>query len=110
MRSDLTIFVPWLDLWVKVDVLGEREDARRALLSSPALVRVLLAEDLMHHDVPVVTPDESLGTTLAKFTASRLQELPVVRASGDRRLVGALAYADVLAAYQAEVLKADSEP
>jgi hypothetical protein len=24
MRSDLTIFVPWLDLWVKVDVLGER--------------------------------------------------------------------------------------
>ena len=85
-------------------------DARRALLSSPALVRVLLAEDLMHHDVPVVVPDESLGTTLAKFTASRLQELPVVRASADRRLVGALAYADVLAAFQDEAVKADAEP
>jgi len=85
-------------------------DARRALLSSPALVRILLAEDLMHHAVPVATPDESLGTTLAKFTESHLQELPVVRAADDRRLVGTLAYADVLAAYQAEVLKADSEP
>ena len=83
-------------------------DARRALLSAPALVRILLAEDLMHHDVPVVVPDESLGNTLAKFTASRLQELPVVRASGDRRLVGALAYADVLAAFQDEAVKADS--
>lgn len=84
-------------------------DARRVLLSSPALVRILLAEDLMHRDVPCVTPDESLGTTLAKFTQSRLQELPAVRASGDRRLVGALAYADVLSAYQEEVLKADAE-
>ncbi len=85
-------------------------DARRALLSSPALVRILLAEDLMHLSVPFVTPDESLGNTLAKFTASRLQELPVVRASADRRLVGTLAYADVLAAYQDEVVKADAEP
>ncbi len=85
-------------------------DARRALLSSPAFVRILLAEDLMRHDVPVVTPDESLGTTLAKFTASRLQELPAVRSSADRRLVGALAYADVLAAFQDEAVKADSEP
>ena len=85
-------------------------DARRVLLSSPALVRILLAEDLMRRAVPCVTPDESLGTTLAKFTQSRLQELPVVRAADDRRLVGALAYADVLAAYQEEVLKADSAP
>ena len=85
-------------------------DARRVLLSSPALVRILLAEDLMRRAVPCVTPDESLGTTLAKFTQSRLQELPVVRAIDDRRLVGALAYADVLAAYQEEVLKTDSEP
>ena len=85
-------------------------DARRVLLSSQALVRILLAEDLMRRSVPCVTPDESLGTTLAKFTQSHLQELPVVRAADDRRLVGALAYADVLAAYQEEVLKADSAP
>ena len=85
-------------------------DARRALLSSPALVRILLAEDLMHLSVPFVTPDESLGNTLAKFTASRLQELPVVRSFADRRLVGALAYADVLSAFQDEAVKADAEP
>ncbi len=85
-------------------------DARRALLSSPALVRILLAEDLMQLSIPFVTPDESLGTTLAKFTASRLQELPALRSSADRRLVGTLAYADVLAAFQDEAVKADAEP
>ncbi len=85
-------------------------DTRRVLLSSPALVRILLAEDLMRRSTPCVTPDESLGTTLAKFTSSRLPELPAIRSSADRRLVGALAYSDVLAAYQDEVVKADSSP
>ena len=83
-------------------------DARRVLLSSPALVDMLLAEDVMRRDIPALFPGDNLGGTLARFTASRLPELPVLRAPGDRRLLGTLAYADVLAAFQAEVLKADA--
>ncbi len=85
-------------------------DARRVLLSAPALVRMLLAEDVMRRDIPAVLPDESLSAALAKFTASRLQELPVLRSATDRRLLGTLAYADVLAVYQDEILKADAAP
>ena len=83
-------------------------DARRVLLSSPALVDMLLAEDVMRRDIPSVLPDDNLGATLAKFTASRLQELPVLRSAADRRLLGTLAYPDVLATYQDEILKADA--
>ncbi|NCA82887.1 MAG: chloride channel protein [Opitutae bacterium] len=83
-------------------------DARRVLLSSPALVDMLLAEDVMRRDIPAVLPDDNLGATLAKFTASRLQELPVLRSAADRRLLGTLAYPDVLATYQDEILKADA--
>ena len=85
-------------------------DARRVLLSTPALAGMLLAEDVMRRNIPAVLPDESLSAALAKFSAARLQELPVVRSAADRRLLGALAYADVLAVYQDEILKADARP
>ena len=83
-------------------------DARRVLLSPPGLVSVLLAEDVMRKNVPVVFPDESLSATLAKFAAAGLQELPVVRSAADRRILGTLAYPDVLSVYQDELLKADA--
>ena len=85
-------------------------DARRVLLSPPSLARILMAEDVMRRDVPAVLPGESLSSALAKFARAHLQELPVVQADDDRRLLGTLAYADVLAVYQDEVFKADSAP
>lgn len=85
-------------------------DARRVLLSPPSLARILMAEDVMRRNVPVVCPGDSLSSTLAKFARANLQELPVVQAPDDRRLLGSLAYPDVLAVYQDEVFKADSTP
>ena len=83
-------------------------DARRILLSPPTMLRVLMAEDLMRRDVPTVTPDDTLSSSLAKFSTSGLSELPVIRSEADRRLIGALAREDVLNAYQDEILKADA--
>ena len=83
-------------------------DARRILLSPPALAPVLVAEDVMRRHVPAVCPGDSLSSALAKFSGVNLPELPVVHAPGDRRLLGSLAYADVLAVYQDEIFKADS--
>lgn len=83
-------------------------DARRILLSSPALLDVLLADDVMRRDIPTTLPDESLSTTLAKFTTSNLSELPVILSPLDPHLLGTLAYSDVLTAYQNEILKADA--
>jgi hypothetical protein len=85
-------------------------DARRVLLSPPTLARILMAEDVMRRDVPAVVPGESLSSALAKFARVNLPELPVVQADAGRRLLGTLAYADVLAVYQDEVFKADSAP
>ena len=84
------------------------DDARRILLSPPSMLRVLMAEDLMRRDIPTVTPDDSLSSSLAKFSTSGLSELPVIRSEADRRLLGTLAREDVLNAYQDEILKADA--
>ena len=83
-------------------------DARRILLSTPAMLRVLMAEDVMRREVPTVTPDDSLSSSLAKFSTSGLDELPVIRSETDRRLVGVLSRNTVLDAYQDEILKADA--
>ena len=83
-------------------------DARRILLSSPALLDVLLADDLMRHDIPTTLPGDTLSTTLAKFTTAHLAELPVILSPDTPRLLGTLAYSDVLTAYQNEILKADA--
>jgi CIC family chloride channel protein len=84
------------------------DDARRILLSPPSMLRVLMAEDLMRRDIPTVTPDDTLSSSLAKFSTSGLSELPVIRSEADRRLLGTLAREDVLNAYQDEILKADA--
>lgn len=83
-------------------------DARRLLLSTPAMLRVLMAEDVMRRDVPTVTPDDTLSSSIAKFSTAALDELPVIRSETDRRLLGTLDRNDVLDAYQDEILKADA--
>lgn len=83
-------------------------DARRILLSTPAMLRVLLAEDVMRREIPTVCPDDTLSSSIAKFSTCGLDELPVIRSETDRRLVGALSRNTVLDAYQDEILKADA--
>jgi chloride channel protein, CIC family len=83
-------------------------DARRVLLSPPSLLDVLRAEDVMRRDIPHVLPADTLSSALAKFASTHLPELPVLESAANRRLAGTLAYADVLAAYQEEILHADA--
>ena len=83
-------------------------DARRVLLSPPQLLDILRAEDVMRRDIPHVLADDTLSAALARFAAIRLHEIPVVQSGDSPRLLGTLAYPDVLSAYQAEILKADA--
>jgi CBS domain-containing protein len=83
-------------------------DARRMLLSTPAMLRVLMAEDVMRRDVPTVSPEDTLSSSVAKFSTSGLSELPVIRSEADRRLLGTLDRNTVMDAYQDEILKADA--
>ncbi len=66
------------------------------------------AEDVMTRDIPHVQADDTLSAALARFASIRLQEIPVVQSADAPRLLGTLAYPDVLSAYQEEILKADA--
>jgi CIC family chloride channel protein len=71
------------------------QDLKPFLLDTD-LPQVIIALDLMHDDIPVLTSDASLKESLEVFARHDGERLPVLDNLGDRRLVGSLAKTDVL--------------
>jgi CIC family chloride channel protein len=68
----------------------------KPFLQDTDLPQVVIALDLMHDDVPVLTSDASLKESLEVFARHDGERLPVLDNPRDRRLVGSLAKTDVL--------------
>ena len=68
----------------------------KPFLHDTELPNVVIALDLMHDDVPVLTSDASLKESLEIFGRHDGERLPVLDNPRDRRLVGALSKTDVL--------------
>ena len=68
----------------------------KPFLSETDLPQVVIALDLMHDDVPVLTSDGPLKESLEIFGHHDGERLPVIDNPHDRRLVGSLAKTDVL--------------
>ena len=68
----------------------------KPFLHETDLPQVVIALDLMHDDVPVLTSDASLKESLEVFSRHDGERLPVLDNPHDRRLLGSLAKTDVL--------------
>jgi CIC family chloride channel protein len=68
----------------------------KPFLHETDLPQVVIALDLMHDDIPVLTSDGALKESLEIFGLHDGERLPVLDNPHDRRLVGALAKTDVL--------------
>ena len=68
----------------------------KPFLHETDLPQVVIALDLMHDDVPVLTSDASLKESLEVFARHDGERLPVLNNQHERRLVGSLAKTDVL--------------
>lgn len=80
----------------------------RVMSRRGGLEQILLAEDLAHSEVPVCTPKESLNRALLKFEQSGMTELPVVEDEFARKLIGVVRYQELIALYNAEIMKRDT--
>jgi K+/H+ antiporter YhaU regulatory subunit KhtT/CBS domain-containing protein len=80
------------------------ENLRPILKDYEALCDVIIASDLMNHDVIVVKADESLDMVMQVFGRFELGEIPVV---GNGQLVGTVRRSDVIEAYNRETIKLD---
>ncbi len=79
------------------------EDLRQAMLDRGELAPLLVAADLAE-PTEVVLPGESLRVALRKMNARALDVIPVVDNHDDAHLLGVLSRADVLAAYERELV------
>ncbi|MCE0499035.1 MAG: ClcB-like voltage-gated chloride channel protein [Methylacidiphilales bacterium] len=68
----------------------------KPFLQDQDLPQVVIALDLMHDDIPVLTSDASLKESLEVFARHDGERLPVIDNIRDRKLVGSLAKTDVL--------------
>ena len=68
----------------------------KPFLQETDLPPVVIALDLLHEEIPVLTSDASLKESLEIFARHDGERLPVIDNARDRRLVGALAKTDVL--------------
>jgi CIC family chloride channel protein len=68
----------------------------KPFLQEKDMPRMVIALDLMHDDMPVLTGDSSLKESLEVFSRHDGERLPVLDNPTDRRLLGALAKTDVL--------------
>ena len=72
------------------------QDLKPFLNGETDLPQVVIALDLMHDDIPVLTSDASLKESLDVFATHDGERLPVLDNQRDRHLVGSLAKTDVL--------------
>jgi CIC family chloride channel protein len=68
----------------------------KPFLHETDLPQVVIAMDLMHDDISVLTSDASLKESLEVFARHDGERLPVLDNNHDRRLIGSLAKTDVL--------------
>jgi CIC family chloride channel protein len=68
----------------------------KPFLQDKDLSQVVIALDLVHDDIPVLTGDASLKESLDIFSRHDGERLPVIDNLRDRRLIGSLAKTDVL--------------
>lgn len=80
------------------------EGLREAMLDRGALAGVVLAADLAA-PTEIVLPSDSLADALRKMNARAIDVIPVVMSEGHPRIVGMLSRADVLGAYERELMQ-----
>lgn len=77
----------------------------RSVVTKRVLEDLVIVEDIISHNYPSVTPDENLGSALAKFELRDLEGLPVVDKHNPRKLVGILRRADIISFYNKRLLE-----
>lgn len=72
----------------------------RPVMFEPGLEDLVVAAELGHTEYPTITPDESLGVALSRFSLQPFEHLIVVDANDSRRAVGLLSLQAAMELYQ----------
>ena len=105
ITASAQIEFPVLDDDLRLVGMISQEDIRTVLSDAQALAPVVLAGDLARHQYEWVTPDDSLRTALQKLAVRGSHHIPVIEGENRDKLVGLISRAEILAAYDRELLR-----
>jgi chloride channel protein, CIC family len=74
-------------------------DDLRSLFFEGQMADLLIAKDFATKDVISLVPDEDLSSALRKFTMKNLDELPVTKGEGSKKVLGMLSRRDIISKY-----------
>jgi CIC family chloride channel protein len=77
----------------------------RSVVTKRVLDDLVIVEDIISHNYPIITPDENLGSALGKFQLRDLDGLPVVDEHNPKKLVGILRRSDIISFYNKRLLE-----
>jgi len=98
LAESIQRYFPVVDANGKLVGIFSEEDVR-GYLYDDTIWQIANARDVMNGNVVTVTPDDDLNTALGKFTATNVDELPVVAVDDRQHLIGIITRKDVIAAY-----------
>ena len=128
MRSDFKVVPDNMRLRPLLDVIGDAathstifvkdrkerliglisfQELRRVLFDVEALEPILVAADIANLNPVAVSPDDTLDVVIRLFGKKNLDELPVVDPDDPTTVIGSVHRADVVDAYNHEILKRD---
>lgn len=82
-------------------------EVRRALAHEEYLADLLIAQDLVNPDVARIKAEDTLDEVMKLFGHYGVEELPVVDSNNPDKVIGAVAYRDIIEAYNRELIKRD---
>jgi len=96
---------PVLDSELELVGMITYEDLRTVLADAETLSTVVVAGDLARQQFEWVSPDDSLLTALQKLAVRGSHDIPVLGGEDHARLVGVIGRAEILSAYDRELLR-----
>jgi len=84
------------------------DDLRQVILDSATLEHLVIAADVMRDDIPHMHADDTLDKVMLLFGTAKRDELPVVVARKQNRMIGVVNRQALITAYNSEVLKRDA--
>jgi chloride channel protein, CIC family len=100
-------YIPVVDSAGEIEGIVSIHDVRPVLLEE-RVTHIVNAGDIATVNVIVLAPEDDLNMAMEKFSMKDIEEIPVVKRRGSKKIIGMVKRKEIIGVYNREVLKRES--